>query len=152
MFSYYIRINCNLEVEALQDHWSLCRKIWIFDWLIEATPPGRHVTTPNNHSTNAVFRLFVYIFLSWYWWPICQKLNSCMCSCEMHRMSVQRMGTNISPINMIVIGHELMCLSQSLQAICCSPTRPHRGWSGCAAVSFVCTACMGQWDIQIRST
>ena len=43
-------------------HWYLCRKIWISDWLIKATPPGRHVTTRNNQSTNAVFRLFVYVF------------------------------------------------------------------------------------------
>ena len=49
-----------------------------------------------------------------------------------------------------------LCLSQSLHAICCSPTRLHRDgvatWGGCAAVSFVCMACMGQWDIQIIST
>ena len=31
--------------------------------------------------------------------------NSCMCSCELHRLSLQRMGTNILPINTIVMGH-----------------------------------------------
>ena len=107
--------------------------------------------------------------------------NHCMCSCELQRSSEQRMGTNISPINMIVMGHIWikfhnlnpytpackhvlvvgyvrthvcvgLCLSQSLHAVWCSPTRPHRygsGWSGCAAASFVCTLCMGQWYIQI---
>ena len=33
-------------------------------WLIKVTPPGRHDTTRINHSTNAVSRLFVYVFLS----------------------------------------------------------------------------------------
>ena len=48
----------------ITDLYLISRKISVSDWLIEATPPGRHVTTRNNHSTNAVFRLFMYVFLS----------------------------------------------------------------------------------------
>ena len=33
--------------------------------------------------------------------------------------------------------------------LCCPPTRPHRGWSGCVAASFVCTVCVGQCDTQM---
>ena len=39
-------------------------------------------------------------------------------------------------------------MSQSLYDIC-SPTFLHKGWSGCAAASFVYTVCMDQCDIQI---
>ena len=85
-----------LHGSMARNHWSLCRRIWISDWLIEVTPPGRHDTTRNNHSTNAVFRLFVYSF-SIVILVTNLPENSCMCSCELQKRQLKGWGRSFHP-------------------------------------------------------
>ena len=88
------------------DHESLisrCRRIWTSDWLIKVTPPARHVTTRNNHSTTAVFHLFVYVFRLWYWWPFCQKILA-YAAVNCTHLQFKGWGQTFHSINTIVMG------------------------------------------------